>query len=188
MSEEVRTVSASGGAKGTKPEEVAWLDPRSILEVGAVASMGAHKYGNHNFRNGYEWSKCYNALHRHLAAFWGGQDVDEESGLPHMAHAAWHCLALLTFMREHGEYDDRYSPDHDITPEVQGVWFKLEPEPPKRFPNATEARERYAEMAARNPDQFGDPEENRRKLNNQRAWGPQTAVSVADSINNFRGA
>jgi hypothetical protein len=105
---EVRTTSETGGAKGRKGEEVAWLDPLALLEVGAVAKMGADKYGDHNYRHGYEWSKCYNALHRHLAAFWSGQDLDEESGLPHMAHAAWHCLALLTFMREQPAYDDRW--------------------------------------------------------------------------------
>lgn len=107
---EVRTTSASGGAKGVKPQEIAWIDPKSILEVAEVAEMGKSKYGDHNYRAGYEWSKCYNALHRHLAAFWGGEDRDPESGLPHVAHAAWHCLALLTFMREHPEYDDRYKP------------------------------------------------------------------------------
>lgn len=107
---EVRTTSATGGEKGRKPQEMAWLDPLALLELGAVARMGADKYGDHNFRKGYEWSKCYNALHRHLAAFWSGEDLDPESGLPHLAHAAWHCLTLISFMREHPEYDDRYKP------------------------------------------------------------------------------
>lgn len=115
--EEVRTTSATGGEKGRKPAELAWLDPTSLMEVAAVARMGSDKYGDHNFRRGYEWSKCYNALHRHLAAFWGGEDTDPESGLPHAAHAAWHCLALLSFMREHPEYDDRYKPRKKNLPE-----------------------------------------------------------------------
>lgn len=107
---EVRTTSATGGQKGTKPQELAWIDPQSIMQVAEVAEMGKAKYGDHNYRKGYEWSKCYNAMQRHLHAFWGGEDTDEESGLPHLAHASWHCLALLTFMREHPEYDDRYKP------------------------------------------------------------------------------
>ena len=135
---ETRTTSASGGEKGVKPQEIAWIDPKSILQVAEVAEMGKSKYGDHNYRNGYEWSKCYNALHRHLAAFWGGEDLDVESGLPHLAHAAWHCLALLTFMREHPEYDDRYKPmpmpfELAITPSRAREWRPAPNDPEHTF-------------------------------------------------------
>lgn len=144
---EVRTVSETGGAKGTKPQELAWIDPRSIMQVAEVAQMGAEKYGKHNYRNGYEWSKNYNALQRHLHAFWGGEDLDPESGMPHMAHAGWHCLALLTGMREYPTYDDRYRSDQGETGP-----FLTEP-----------TRPIYGNVP------FGDHEQNRRRINEQ-AW------------------
>ena len=46
---------------------------------------------------------------RHLHAFWTGEETDSESGLPHLAHAAWHCMVLFTFSRseEYSDFDDR---------------------------------------------------------------------------------
>lgn len=71
--------------------------------------FGAEKYEPHNWRVGYDWSKAYAALQRHSQAFWGGEDLDPESGLPHMAAVAWHSFTLMTFMEEHPEFDDRFS-------------------------------------------------------------------------------
>jgi hypothetical protein len=45
---------------------------------------------------------------RHATQFWGGEDIDEETQLPHMAAVAFHALTILTFMEEHPEFDDRY--------------------------------------------------------------------------------
>ena len=38
-----------------------------------------------------------NALMRHALAFWSGEDRDPESGHLHVAHVAWHALALVSF-------------------------------------------------------------------------------------------
>jgi hypothetical protein len=106
---EVRVTNATtGGAKGKKPAQLGAVDPHSLLEVAAVAGFGGDKYERYNFTKGFEWSLSFDAFLRHSLAFWGGQDNDEESGLPHMAHAAWHALTLLTFMRHHPELDDRF--------------------------------------------------------------------------------
>lgn len=104
---EVRVTSPSGGAKGRKLAEMSGIDPRALLRVAEVSGYGARKYEDrHNFRKGYDWSLSYDAAQRHLMAFWSGEDIDE-SGHPHLAHAAWHLLALLSFAEEHPEYDDR---------------------------------------------------------------------------------
>lgn len=98
----------TGGSKGRKDCELAWIDAAALVEVGKVASYGAAKYEDpHNYRLGFAWSLSLNSLWRHVLAFQGGTDVDDESGLPHLAHAAWHCLTLLSFMQEHREKDDR---------------------------------------------------------------------------------
>lgn len=66
-----------------------------------------------NWRRGYEWSKSYAAAQRHMTAFWDGETNDPESGEPHLAHAGFHVLAMLTWLAEQGEgadnpFDDRW--------------------------------------------------------------------------------
>jgi hypothetical protein len=108
--DEVRiTDPVTGGQKGTKPCQIGAVDVRSLIEVGKVAGFGAGKYERYNFLLGYKWSLSYDALQRHLMAFWGGEANDPESGLPHLAHAAWHCLALLSFSLRGLGTDDRYA-------------------------------------------------------------------------------
>jgi hypothetical protein len=106
---EVRVVSATGGAKGKKLAQLGALDPASLMEVAKIAGFGSTKYARMNFVLGYDWSLSYDAMQRHLHAFWNGDDYDDESGLYHIAHAAWHCLALLTFLMRDLGTDDRIS-------------------------------------------------------------------------------
>ena len=107
--DEVRVVDpTTGGIKGQKDCQLGAVDPLALWEVGNVAGFGGVKYARYNFAKGYKWSLSYDALQRHLMAFWGGEDIDTESGLPHVAHAAWHCLALLTFSLRHRGTDDRF--------------------------------------------------------------------------------
>ena len=108
---ETRTVSSTGGEKGTKPERFDLLPVGAIEAVARHYAVGAEKYAAHNWRRGYEWSKSYAALQRHASAFWKGEDIDEETGSPHMAAVAFHAFTLLTFMTEHPGFDDRYRPE-----------------------------------------------------------------------------
>ena len=106
-SEEVRVTSETGGQKGRKPAELATVDPLALWEVARVSGFGANKYEAFNYLKGFDWSLSYSAMQRHLMQFWSGQDRDEESGELHIAHAAWHALALISFyVREVGT-DDR---------------------------------------------------------------------------------
>lgn len=68
---------------------------------------GAAKYAKHNWAAGYEWSKPFAALMRHLLAFWSGEDIDAETGSPHIIASAWHCLTMVEFAITHPEFDDR---------------------------------------------------------------------------------
>ena len=77
------------------------------MEVAAVYSYGAKKYAARNWENGMDWGRVYAATQRHLHSYWGGQDIDEESGLPHLAHATFGLLTLITFATTHPELDSR---------------------------------------------------------------------------------
>lgn len=108
MSNEVRTTSSTGAEKGMKDERFDLLPVEALAKVATHYGIGARKYAAHNWRKGYEWSKSYAAMQRHLTAFWGGEDIDEETQSPHMAAVAFHALSLLTFMDEQPGFDDRY--------------------------------------------------------------------------------
>jgi hypothetical protein len=108
--DEVRVTDPdTGGQKGSKRAQLGALDPKALMEVAEVAGFGAEKYERYNFLKGFRWSLSYDALQRHLHAFWSGEDKDPESGLSHVAHAAWQCLALLSLMRVAADKDDRPS-------------------------------------------------------------------------------
>lgn len=118
MSEEERVKNPlTGGEKGSKPAQLFWTPPLALAEVAKVNGMGAKKYAPHNFRRGYAWSLSYDALYRHLLASIGGEDIDPDSGLLHMAHSAWHALTLIQF------YYDKESGAHP--PELDDRWKGL---------------------------------------------------------------
>ncbi len=107
---EVRSVSSTGGEKGVKPQRYSLVPTQAVALIAEHFAKGAAKYADHNWRKGYEWSKSYDALQRHLAAFWSGEDVDAETGSHHLAAAGFHVLALLTYTHEdkYAQFDDRY--------------------------------------------------------------------------------
>jgi hypothetical protein len=69
---------------------------RALEAVSAVGTFGANKYtprGWVEVPNGEE--RYADALWRHLLADCRGEELDEQSGLAHLAHAAWNALAVL---------------------------------------------------------------------------------------------
>lgn len=104
---ERRTVSATGGEKGDKLARFDLIPVGPLWQLAEHYGRGARKYADNNWRQGYPWHLNYAAALRHLASFWGGEDLDPETGSPHVIAAAWHCLALAQFMMDQREYDDR---------------------------------------------------------------------------------
>ena len=83
---------------------------KADLEIGKVGTMGAAKYGDHNFReaNGMKWSRLADAGLRHLIYYLSGDRKDDESGLSHLAHAAWNLKALLEYEINNVGIDDLF--------------------------------------------------------------------------------
>lgn len=106
--DEIRSVSSTGGEKGVKLARFDLLPTGALTELAKHYGRGAQKYDDNNWRRGYEWSKNYAAAQRHMNAFWGGEDIDPETGTPHVISAAWHMFALYEFMQDFPEYDDRF--------------------------------------------------------------------------------
>lgn len=104
---EIRATSSTGGQKGRKPEEYALIPTGALAELARVYGHGASKYSADNWRLGYPYSWAISAMYRHIEAFRAGEEIDKESGLSHLAHAAWHLFTLYEFGVTGVGVDDR---------------------------------------------------------------------------------
>lgn len=103
-------------SKPSNPKDIAafnkaplHLVPGSFKAMTALAlAEGALKYGSNNWRvAGVRASVYKSALERHMDKWWNGEDIDPETGVPHLANAAA-CLAVLIDSRAQGNMaDDR---------------------------------------------------------------------------------
>lgn len=105
---ETRVTSSTGAQKGTKDARYDLIPVPALDALARLYGKGAKKYAEHNWRLGYEYSKSYAAAQRHMNAFWSGEDIDPETGIPHTICASFHMFALTTYMTEHPEFDDRF--------------------------------------------------------------------------------
>lgn len=89
------------------------LDPEFLEDVASVLTFGAAKYAAHNWRAGIRVSRLIAAAYRHLGAINRGEDIDPESGLPHVAHLGC-CVQFLSWTLKHKpDMDDRWKEHFD---------------------------------------------------------------------------
>ncbi len=107
------------GTKPTNPKDAIGSDkvpmhlwPKTATTLGTMALLeGALKYGRSNWRAvGIRASIYYDAVDRHMGAWFEGEDIDPDSGLPHLAHALA-SLAIIVDSIANGSFnDDRMYP------------------------------------------------------------------------------
>lgn len=73
-----------------------------VMQIVEVLDFGATKYteGNWKYVAGGR-QRYYDALMRHVDAWWGGEKLDPESGKHHLAHAGC-CLMFLLWLDKRG--------------------------------------------------------------------------------------
>jgi hypothetical protein len=99
----------SGALKNDAGKPPLSLISREFQEgLAQVLAFGAKKYAAHNWRKGMEWSRLVDASMRHLAAWNDGEDLDPESGLSHLHHAAFGLMCLSTYQTQGMGTDDRH--------------------------------------------------------------------------------
>jgi hypothetical protein len=100
------------------------LNPPAALAYMALGfGDGAVKYGSFNWRQGSVEAQTYiGAALRHLLAWQDGQELADDSELPHLAHALA-CLAILVDAQTGGFLIDN-RPPAGAMPTVLGQWQK----------------------------------------------------------------
>ena len=87
---------------------MALLDANFLEDVARVLGFGAAKYDVDNWRNGIYYRRLIGAAYRHLGAINKGEDIDAESGLPHVAHLGCCVMFLSEMLRTRPDMDDRW--------------------------------------------------------------------------------
>lgn len=91
-----------------KPKLSLILDsPKPLGGLAKVLENGVEKYGRGNWTNGFEHTTIMDSMLRHLTAYAGGEDLDPESGLPHVDHIFANALFLSDGYHNFPERDDR---------------------------------------------------------------------------------
>lgn len=86
------------------------IPARPLFEIAEILTFGAKKYGDRNWESGFRWGRLFAACMRHLWAWWGGEEFDQESGRSHLAHAACCLVMLMETVHRFPEHDDRKEP------------------------------------------------------------------------------
>jgi hypothetical protein len=143
-------------AKPTNPKDAIGSDklplhlwPETATALGCLGLLdGACKYGRANFRAiGVRASIYVDAVKRHVNAWNEGEEVDPDSGLPHLAHALA-CLAIIVDAEAAGKLnDDRQYPGGyralvtELTPHVARLKALHAGKSPKHYTIATKRPE-----------------------------------------------
>lgn len=85
------------------------IPPEALHELARVYTIGANKYGAHNWRKGgLSTGRVFAAMMRHAWAWLRGERTDPEDGQHHLASVAWGAFTLM--MLERTDDDDRWTP------------------------------------------------------------------------------
>lgn len=85
------------------------LDTVALESMAEVLTFGAQKYASHNWRGGIQYSRLIAAALRHILAYNNGEDLDVESSLSHIDHAACCLMFLSNMSHTRPDLDDRYT-------------------------------------------------------------------------------
>jgi hypothetical protein len=107
---DIKDLTPEGGLKYDEQKpRMDLLDFQALEGLSKVLTFGANKYAAHNWRKGISYSRLTSALLRHLAAIQRGEDIDPESGLPHIDHLGCCWMFLSNMTKTRPDLDDRYA-------------------------------------------------------------------------------
>lgn len=107
------------------------IPPWPLEQIAGVYTYGTKKYDDDNWWKGLKWKKdVFGCILRHVWKWFRGERFDAESGLHHLAHTAWNCIALMSYERHGIGIDDRVPYELDLMDENERlrrikVWKEL---------------------------------------------------------------
>ena len=75
------------------------VPPEAILAIGEILTYGASKYEDRNWEKGMDLDRLRGATQRHLMADAMGDELDDESGMPHLEHALCDIAMMVALRR-----------------------------------------------------------------------------------------
>lgn len=112
-----KTQQKGGDKFDAEKPRVDLLDPLALEGIARVLGWaatqkprpdGSFGYGDHNWRKGLAYTRLIGAAIRHIFAIMRGEDIDPESGLPHVDHLGCCWMFLSNMMKTRPDLDDRY--------------------------------------------------------------------------------
>ena len=95
-------------AFGVRKASLSCIPAPVLMELGVAMQEGACKYGRHNYRHSNILASVYyDALMRHMMAWWEGEDIDPDSGLSHITKTIATLVVLRDSMMQKRFNDDR---------------------------------------------------------------------------------
>jgi hypothetical protein len=76
----------------------------ALHDMVAVMEFGGKKYERNNWQKGFPREKLLDSMLRHIDAFYSGEDIDPESGLPHVGHILCNAAFLGYHFGSRSEY------------------------------------------------------------------------------------
>lgn len=105
---DVNSQEKGSGARynDTKPD-FSLLPLVTLVDEIRVWEHGKRKYAAWNWAKGMDWEIPFACAMRHMMAWQAGEDLDPESGLPHLAHAMCNLRMLTLYSKTYPEGDTR---------------------------------------------------------------------------------
>lgn len=95
------------------------VPPVALFALGAAMSDGASKYGRYNYRDtSVTASVFYDAMQRHLNAWYSGENYAEDSKVNHLGHIMASCAILLDAELHNVLNDDRKVGTNPLTNKI----------------------------------------------------------------------
>ena len=98
---------ASRHNNGKAPLSMILEARHALAGMAGVLEFGAKKYDRGNWHKGLPHADICDSMLRHIAAYLSGEDIDPESGKPHVDHIFCNAMFLAEGYRTHPELDNR---------------------------------------------------------------------------------
>lgn len=87
------------------------IPPEGIEALAHAYTVGVKEgHGERAWEQGGSWMRLFAALMRHAWKWARGEDLDNKSGIHHMASVAFYAMALITYSARGVKGDDRRKP------------------------------------------------------------------------------